>query len=156
MEPIHALEDLVPIKVGGLSQLDGAVGTVVDADGATLRSALLVVVDAHTVTAAGDHAGINAVAAQAVDSGLTDSVCGELGDEGCVQTVVGQRNSNVGLTAAEAELQAVSLNETLVVEGLQTNHQFAKSNDFHWLFSFISGVSFILPQGIPAAAGLLR
>ena len=40
------------------------------------------------------------------------------------------------LAAAEAELQAVSLNETLVVERLQTDHQFAKSNDFHWLFSF--------------------
>ena len=34
------------------------------------------------------------------------------------------------------ELQAVSLNETLVVERLQTDHQFAKSNNFHWVFSF--------------------
>ena len=156
VEPVHALEDLIPIKVGGLSQLDGTVGTVVDADGTTLRSTLLVVVDANAIAAAGDHAGVNAVTAQAVDSGLTDCVCGELSDESCVQTVVGQRNSNVCLAAAEAELQAVSLNETLVVERLQTDHQFAKSNDFHWLFSFISGVSFIPPQGIPAAAGLLR
>ena len=136
VEPVHALEDLIPIKVGGLSQLDGAVGTVVDADGTTLRSTLLVVVDANAIAAAGDHAGVNAVTAQAVDSGLTDCVCGELSDESCVQTVVGQRNSNVCLAAAEGELQAVSLNETLVVERLQTDHQFAKSNDFHWLFSF--------------------
>ena len=136
VEPIHALENLIPIKVGGLSQLDGTVGTVVDADGTTLRSTLLVVVDANAIASAGDHAGVNAVTAQAVDSGLTDCVCGELSDESCVQTVVGQRNSNVCLAAAEAELQAVSLNETLVVERLQTNHQFAKSNDFHWLFSF--------------------
>ena len=62
VEPIHALEDLIPIKVGGLSQLDGAVGTVVDADGTTLRSTLLVVVDANAIAAAGDHAGVNAVA----------------------------------------------------------------------------------------------
>ena len=120
----------------GLSQLDGAVGAVVDADGTTLRSTLLIVVDANAIAAAGDHAGVNAIAAQAVDSGLTDCVCGELGDEGCVQTVVGQRNSNICLAAAEGELQAVSLNETLVVERLQTDHQFAKSNNFHWLFSF--------------------
>ena len=153
VEPIHALEDLIPIKVGRLSQLDSAVGTVVDADGTTLRSALLVVVDAHTVTAAGDHAGINAVATQAVDSGLTDSVCGELGNESCVQTVVGQRNSNVSLAAAEGELQAVGLNETLVVEGLQTDHQFAKSNDFHWLFSFISGVSSSRRRAYPVRRG---
>jgi len=132
VEPIHALKDLIPIKVGGLSQLDGTVGTVVDADGTALRSTLLVVVDAHTVTATGDHAGINAVAAQAVDSGLTDGVSRELGDESCIQAVVSQRNSNVGLAAAEAELQVVGLDKTLVVEGLQTDHQLAKSNNSHW------------------------
>ena len=136
VEPIHALEDLLPIEIGRLCQLDGAVGTVVDADRTTLRSALLVVVDTNAVTATGDHAGVNAVAAQAVDSGLTDGVCGQLGDESCVQAVVGQRNSNVGLAAAEGELQTVSLDKALIVERLQTDHQFAKSNDFHWLFSF--------------------
>ena len=132
VEPVHALKDLVPIEVGGLSQLDGTVGAVVDADGTTLRSALLVVVDTNAIAAAGDHAGVNAVAAQAVDSGLTDGVSRELGDESCVQAVVSQRNSNVGLAAAEAELQVVGLNKTLVVEGLQTDHQFAKSNNSHW------------------------
>ena len=156
VEPVHALEDLIPIKVGGLSQLDGTVGTVVDADGTTLRSTLLVVVDANAIAAAGDHAGVNAVTAQAVDSGLTDCVCGELRDESCVQTVVGQRNSNVCLAAAEGELQAVSLNETLVVERLQTDHQFAKSNDFHWLFSFYLQVFMTFCCGAsPAQQGFL-
>ena len=56
---------------------------------------------------------------------------GQLGNEGCVDAVVGQRNGNVGLAAAEAELQIVGLNEALIVERLQTDHQFAKSNDFH-------------------------
>ena len=136
VEPIHALEDLLPIEIGRLCQLDGAVGTVVDADRTTLRSALLVVVDTNAVTATGDHAGVNAVAAQAVDSGLTDGVCGQLSDESCVQAVVGQRNSNVGLAAAEAELQVVGLNEALIVERLQTDHQLAKSNNFHCSISF--------------------
>ena len=131
VEPIHALEDLIPVEVRGLSQLDSAVSTVVDADRAALRSALLVVVDAHTVAAADDHAGVHTVTAQAVDSGLANSVCGELGDESSIQAVVSQRNCNVGLAAAEGELQAVSLDKALVVERLQTNHQFAKSNDFH-------------------------
>ena len=45
-------EDLVPIEVGGLSQLDGTVGAVVDADGTALRSALLVVVDTNAIAAA--------------------------------------------------------------------------------------------------------
>src|SRR5699024_12538435 len=78
---VDALEDLVPVEVGGLGQLDSAVGAVVDADRAALGSALLVVVDAHTVAAADDHAGIDAVAAQAVDSALADGVCGELRSE---------------------------------------------------------------------------
>ena len=71
------------------------------------------------------------VKALEVHSGLTDGMSGQLGNEGCVDAVVGQRNSNVGLAAAEAELQVVGLNEALIVERLQTDHQFAKSNDFH-------------------------
>jgi len=131
VEPVHALEDGIPVEVGGGGQLDGGVCAVIDADRATLRSTLLVEVDADTVTTAGDLAGVNAVAAQAVHSGLTDGMSGQLGNEGCVDAVVGQRNSNVGLAAAEAELQVVGLNEALIVERLQTDHQFAKSNDFH-------------------------
>ena len=91
-------------------------------DRTTLRSALLVVVDADTVTAAGDQAGIDAVAAQAVDSGLTDRVCRELGEESCVQAVVSQRDSDISLAAAEGELQAVGLNEALVVEAVSYTH----------------------------------
>ena len=48
------------ILMYGHYQLDGGVGAVIDADRATLRSALLVEVDADTVTAAGDLAGVNA------------------------------------------------------------------------------------------------
>jgi len=40
--------------------------TVIDADRTTLRSALLVEVDANTVAAADDLAGVNAVTAQAM------------------------------------------------------------------------------------------
>src|SRR5699024_5002858 len=79
----------------------------------------------------GDQAGVNAIAAQAVDSALANGVSGQLGNESNIQTVVGQGNSHVGLAAAEGELQGVGLNKTLVVEGLQTDHQFAEGNNSH-------------------------
>ena len=130
MEPVYALEDVVPVKVSRGSFLNGGVCTVIDADAAALRSALLVEVDAHAVAAAGDLAGVNAVAAQAVHSRLADGMGGQFGDVGHVDAVVGQRHSHVGLAAAEGELQMVGLNKTLVVIGLQTNHQFAEGDNF--------------------------
>ena len=51
-----------------------------------------------------------------------DGVGGQLGDEPSVEAVVGQGNSHVGLEGG-------SLNETLVVEGLQTQHQLAESDN---------------------------
>ena len=103
--------------------------TVVNADAATLRSALLVVVDTDALAAANDHGGVNAVTPQGVDSSLADSMSGQLGNESSVQAVVSQRDGNVGFAAAEGELDVGSLNETLVVVGLQTQHQFAKGNN---------------------------
>src|SRR5699024_7016720 len=103
-----------------------------DADRPALGSALLVVVDAHTVAAADDLGGVHTVAAQAVDGALADGVGGQLGDEGGVHAVVGQRDRHVGLAAAEGEFQVGSLHEALIVERLQTDHQFAKGNYFHW------------------------
>ena len=131
VEPINALEDLVEVEVS-----DGSIGhsrmcTVVDADGTTLRSALLVEVDANTVTAAGDLAGVNAVAAQSVHAGLADSMSGQLGDESNVSAVVGQRNSHIGLAAAVGVLQGIGLHKAQMIVGLQTDHNFTESNDFH-------------------------
>ena len=131
VEPIHTLEDGIPVKIGGGGFLDGAVGTVIDADGTTLRSALLVVVDADAVAAADDLAGVHTVAAQAVDSGLADGMGRQLGHVDGVNAVVGQGHRDVGFAAAEGELQVIGLDKALVVVGLQTDHQFAKSNDFH-------------------------
>ncbi len=131
VEPIHALKDGVPVKIGSGGLLDGGVGAVIDADRAALGGALLVVVDADAVATADDLGGIDTVAAQAVDGRLANGMGGQLGDEGSVHTVVRQRHGNVGLAAAEGELQVGSLDKALVVVGLQTDHQFAKSNDFH-------------------------
>ena len=131
VEPVHALEDLVPVKVAGLGLLDGGVGAVVDAHAAALGGALLVEVDAHTVAAADDHGGVYAVAAQGVDRGLADGVGGQLGHIGGIQTVVGQRDGHVGLAAAEGELQVIGLDKTLIVIGLEPDHQLAEGNNFH-------------------------
>ena len=128
VEPVGAFKDLVPIEILGLSQLDGGIGTVVNADGATLRSALLVVVDTHTVAATDDQRGVNAIAAQRVHSSLADGMGGQLGNKSGIHAVVGQGNGNVGFAAAEGEFYTLGLHETLIVEGLQTQHQFAKGN----------------------------
>ena len=109
--------------------------TVIDAHGATLRSALLVEVDAHAIAAADNLGGVYAVAAQGVDSSLTDGVGGQLGDEGSVHAVVGQGHSNVCFAAAEGELHMVALDKALVVIGLQPQHQFAKSNNLRHIVS---------------------
>ena len=130
VEPVHALEDLVPVKVAGLGLLDGGVGTVVDAHTAPLGGALLIEVDAHTVAAPDDHGGVHAVAAQGVHRRLADGVGGQLGDVGGVQAVVGQGDGYIGLTAAEGELQVIGLDEALVVVGLEPDHQLAEGNDF--------------------------
>ena len=54
-----------------------------------------------------------------------------------IHAIVCQRDSNVGFAAAEGEFHTLSLNKTLIVEGLQTQHQFTKSNDScHFCISF--------------------
>ena len=131
VEPVHALEDLVPVEVGELGLLNGGVGPVIDAHAAPLGGALLVEVDAHTVAAPDDHGGVHAVAAQGVHRRLADGVGGQLGDVGGVQAVVGQGDGHVGLAAAEGELQVVGLDKALIVVGLEPDHQLAEGNDFH-------------------------
>ena len=129
VEPLSALEDGIPVEIAGLRFLDGGMSTVIDAHGATLRSTLLIEVDAHTIAATDNLGGVYAVAAQRVDSSLTDGVGGQLGDEGSVHAVVGQGHGNVCFAAAEGELHMVTLDKALVVIGLQPQHQFAKSNN---------------------------
>ena len=62
------------------------------------------------------------LALDAAGAVAADGVGGQLGDEPSVEAVVGQGNSHVGLEGG-------SLNETLVVEGLQTQHQLAESDN---------------------------
>ena len=69
------------------------------------------------------------LALDAAGAVAADGVGGQLGDELSLEAVVGQGNSHVGLTAAEGGLEGGSLNETLVVEGLQTQHQLAESDN---------------------------
>ena len=131
VEPVHALKDGVKVKVGHRRVGHGGMRTVIDADGTTLGSALLVEVDAHTVAAAGDLAGVDAIAAQRVDAGLADGMGGQLGHKRDVGAVVGQRDRHVGLAAAVGVLQRVGLHKAQVIVRLQADHDFTKSNDFH-------------------------
>ena len=130
VEPLHAVENLVPVEVGGGGLLDGGVGPVVDAHAAPLGGALLVEVDAHAVAAPDDLSGVHAVAPQGVDSGLADGVGRQLGDVGHIHAVVSQGDGHVGLAAAEGELQVVGLDKALIVIGLEPDHQLAEGDYF--------------------------
>ena len=130
VEPVHALEDSVPVEVGGGGLLEGGVGPVVDAHAAPLGGALLVEVDAHPVAAPDDHGGVYPVPPQGVHRRLPDGVGGELGDVGRVQAVVGQGHRHVGLAAAEGEFQVIRLDEPLIIVGLEPDHQLAEGDDF--------------------------
>ena len=103
VEPVHALKDGVPVEVRGGSLLNRGMRTVINADRAALGSALFIIIDAHTVAAAGNLRGVYAVAAQGVDRGLADGVRGQLGDKRRVHAVVCQRDRDVGFAAAKAE-----------------------------------------------------
>ena len=133
VEPIHTVKNLFPVEVARLCVCNCRVCTVVDANAAALRSTLLEEVDAHTVAAAHDFAGADAIAAQAVHAHLTDGVFRQLGDEVNVYTIVCQGNSNVCLAAAEGGLEGICLHKTQIVVRLQAQHNFTKSNYFsHW------------------------
>ena len=129
VEPVGTLEDLVPVEVRGLRLLNGGMGTVINADGATLRSALLVEVNTHTVTAPDDQGGVYAITAQGIHSGLADGVGGQLGDESGIHAVVGKGHCDIGLAAAKGEFHMVALNEALIVIRLQAEHQLAEGYD---------------------------
>ena len=135
VEPVHTLEDGVPVEVGGSRLLDGGVGPVVDAHAAALGRAFLVEVDAHPVSAADDHGRVHAVPPQGVHRRLADGVGGQLGHKGRVQAVVGQRHGHVGLAAAEGKFQVVGLDKPLVIVGLEPDHQLAEGDYFrHFIF----------------------
>jgi hypothetical protein len=143
VEPVNTLEDSIPVEVLAGSLSNSGVSSVVDAYGASLRSALLVEIDTHSVTTANDLRGVNAVAAKAVYSRLTDSVSGELGDIGSVHTVVCEGYRNVCLTSAEGKLNVIALYESLVVIGLKTEHKLTKGYNFHFE-KFLSKVNFLI------------
>jgi hypothetical protein len=65
-------------------------------------------------------------------------VCGALGNERRVYTVVSKRNRNVGLTAAEGKFNVVTLNESFIVIGLKSEHKLTECNNLHfWKNPFV-------------------
>ena len=72
---------------------------------------------------------------------MADGVVRELGDEGGIQTVVGQGDGHVGLAAAEGEFQVIRLDKTLIVVGLEPDHQFAEGDYFCHYFLASSTIS---------------
>src|SRR5699024_1065520 len=79
VEPLHTLEDLVPVDVAGLGQGDGGVGTVIDHLAGQLVGAVLQEVDAHAAGATLDLAHVHAEAAQLLDTLVANGVVGQHG-----------------------------------------------------------------------------
>ena len=137
MEPVHALEGLVPVDVAGLGQGDGGILTVIDHLAGAGVGAGLQIVDAHAaLVGADDAAGIHAELAQLLDALIGDGVLGQDGEVSHVLAVVSQGNGHVGLAAAEGGLQHGALEEALQSGGLESQHDFAESKKFHDVFSF--------------------
>ena len=134
MEPLHTLEDLVPVDVAGLGQGDGGVGTVVDHLAGQLVGAVLQEVDAHAAGATLDLAHVHAEAAQLLDTLVANGVVGQHGAVLGVHAVVGQGHGHVGLAAAEGGLHHIALEKSLMAGGPQAQHDLAKSQDFHGMY----------------------
>ena len=129
MEPIGTVKDLIPVEISGRGLLDCGMGTVINTDGATLGSALFIEVDTHPVAATDDLGGVHTITAEAVHSGLADRVGGQLGNKCGIHAVVCQGDCYIGFATAEGEFHMVALDKTLIVIRLQTQHQFAESNN---------------------------
>src|SRR5690606_8361536 len=81
--------------------------------------------------AAHDEAVRDAVAPQVVHRRLADLVFGQLGDEVALQSVVRERDGDVGLAAAEDDVEALRLRKPLEARRREPEHDFAEGDDFH-------------------------
>ena len=134
MEPLHAVERLVPVDIAGLGQRDGGIGTVVDDLARALVRAALEIVDAHAAFARDDALGIHIEAAQLRLAGVRDGVIGQDRQERRVLAVVGKGDGHVGLAAAEGGLEHRGLEEALLSGRLQAQHDLTESQKFHRSF----------------------
>ena len=136
MEPVGTLEYLVEVEVLGLGLGNGAVGAVVNHLGGTHRSAGLSIIEAYTIAAAGHEVAVDTITTHAVERNLTDLMLGKLGNKIAVVAVVGTRNGHIGFATAGDNLEAVSLNKTIVTFGGKTKHQFAHGHNFCHIENF--------------------
>ena len=134
VEPLHALERLVPVDIAGLGQRDGRPRAVVDDLARTLVRAALEIVDTHTALARDDALGIHVETAQLRLAGVRDGVIGQDRQERRVLAVVGKGDGHVGLTAAEGRFEHRRLEEALLSGRLQAQHDLTESQKFHRSF----------------------
>ena len=134
VEPLHAVERLVPVDIAGLGQRDGGIGTVVDDLARALVRAALKIVNTHTALAGDDALGIHIEAAQLRLAGVRNGIVGQNGQERRVLTVVGKGDGNVRLAAAEGRFEHRGLEEALLSGRLQAQHDLTESQKFHRSF----------------------
>ena len=100
-----------------MGQGNGGSGAVVNHLAASLAGPFFQKVDAQTGTAPYDMLGANPVLAQGIDSTLAQIVGGQLGDKGCLLTIVDQGYSYVGLAPGVACLKDSACGKTQISGG---------------------------------------
>ena len=104
--------------------------SVVNNLGRTHGRTALEEVDAESFAALCDVLCVNAVLAESCNSALADFVVGNSGYEFSIVTVICERNSNVRLAAAVANVKLVCLNKLFVVGSGKAEHNLAHCNYF--------------------------
>ena len=102
--------------------------SVISTDTGALGSALLIEIDPYSVPSAHNLRGIHPVSSKRVDCRLSDHVRGKLRNISNIHSEICKRNRHIRFRSAEAELHSFRLNKTLVIIGLQTQHDFSKTD----------------------------
>ena len=128
MEPLRTAKDTLPIKILFLCFGNGGMCSVISTDTGALGSALLIKIDAYSVTSAYNLRGIHPVSSKRVDCRLSDHMCRKLRNIGNIHSEICKRNRYIRFRSAKAELHSFRLNKTLIIIGLQTQHDFSKTD----------------------------
>ena len=131
VEPLRALQDLLPVEVAALRKRDGGARAVIDNLGRTLRRALLDEVESEARSAPDDVRRIHAEVPYRVPRRLAERVFGKLCHERGVKPVVGKRHGNIRLAAGVARLELFRLHEPEIPLGVQAHHYFTECHYLH-------------------------
>ena len=117
MKPVRIRKDRIKIKQLSLRTGNGRSGTVVHDVGRTHRGSRLQIIDAETVTAAGNKCCSYIVFAKSCDRAVTDGIVRNGGHKFRVVSIVGQRYCYIGLAAAVIDIKFICLYKFFIARG---------------------------------------